>query len=285
MRVILVPVADRPECAEALGLAFGLGQRLGTHVRGCHIRPHRHSEVSLPTKFGSPANEDAAWELAMKRKLTEKSSAAARSLFANVAERHDLQLNKRPRTKPGAVWLEKVGSPNKVLSIMGPVSDLLVVSRPQGKRGKVARLFMIAALLNSTRPVLVLLQRGAPTIGQRICIAWNQSAEAARTVAAALPLIQGADEVHILTSDPETGLGPKSSQLATYLRFSGVNSHRIVSRGKDEVAELIEGFKKTESDLPIMGAYSRSRLRQQIFGGVTDYMLKRANIPVLMLHT
>jgi hypothetical protein len=138
MRVILVPVADRPECAEALGLAFRLGQRLDAHVCGCHIRPHRHSEVSLPAKFGSPANEDAAWELAMEGKLTEKSSAAARSLFTNVAERHDLQLIKRPRTKPGAVWLEKVGSPNKVLSIMGPVSDLLVVSRPQGKRGKVA---------------------------------------------------------------------------------------------------------------------------------------------------
>jgi len=79
---------------------------------------------------------------------------------------------------------------------MGPVSDLLVVSRPQGRRGRVARLFMLAALLDSSRPVLVLPQRGAPAIGQRISIAWNQSAEAARVVAAALPLIQRAEEVY-----------------------------------------------------------------------------------------
>ncbi|MBT5558364.1 MAG: universal stress protein, partial [Proteobacteria bacterium] len=38
-------------------------------------------------------------------------------------------------------------------------------------------------------------------------------------------------------------------------------------------------------DLMVMGAYSHSRLRETMFGGVTEYMLNRANIPVLMLHT
>ncbi|MFK8029068.1 MAG: universal stress protein [Gammaproteobacteria bacterium] len=42
---------------------------------------------------------------------------------------------------------------------------------------------------------------------------------------------------------------------------------------------------ETNSDLLVMGAYSRSRLRQRIFGGVTEYMLTRASIPVLMLQT
>jgi nucleotide-binding universal stress UspA family protein len=34
-----------------------------------------------------------------------------------------------------------------------------------------------------------------------------------------------------------------------------------------------------------MGAYSRNRLRERIFGGVTDHMLHKANIPVFMLHS
>jgi len=33
-----------------------------------------------------------------------------------------------------------------------------------------------------------------------------------------------------------------------------------------------------------MGAYSRNRMSQLVFGGVTEYMLKRTSIPVLMLH-
>jgi len=48
MRVILVPVADRPECAHALEAAFRLAARFDANVVGCHIRPHRESQVRMP---------------------------------------------------------------------------------------------------------------------------------------------------------------------------------------------------------------------------------------------
>jgi nucleotide-binding universal stress UspA family protein len=285
MRVIFVPVADRPECTKALRTAFDLGQQLGANVYGCHIRAHRHSDVALTSDLGSLADDDAAWERAWKSKKTQKSSAAAKALFRKVAEHYDYELIKRPRTAAGAVWQEKVGSPDKVLAIMGPVSDLIVVSRPSAKGGKLARMFMLAALLNSSRPVLVLPQSGIATIGKRISIAWNQSAEAARAVAAAMPLLRLADQVNIITCGPERGVGPKSTQLATYLRFWGVKAERLSARGTDDAKALVKAYKDTRSDLLVMGGYSRSRLRQRIFGGVTEFMLHRANIPVLMLHT
>ncbi|RLA26972.1 MAG: universal stress protein, partial [Gammaproteobacteria bacterium] len=49
--------------------------------------------------------------------------------------------------------------------------------------------------------------------------------------------------------------------------------------------EIVEAYKSTGSDLLLMGAYSRNRMSQLVFGGVTEYMLKRASIPVLMLHS
>lgn len=285
MRVILVPVADRPECARALATAFDLGQQLGASVGGCHIRQHSRSDVSLPADLGSIADYDAAWESAWTGKKTKKSSAAAKALFSKFAERQNYALMKRAKATPGAMWLEKVGSPDKVLSIMGPVSDLIVVSRPSAKGGKLARMFMLAAVLNSSRPVLVLPQTGVSSVGQRISIAWNQSAEAARAVAAAMPLLQIASEVNIVTCGPERGLGPKSTQLAAYLRAWGVKSKRIATRGTDDPKALVKACNDTKSDLLVMGAYSRSRLRQRFFGGVTEYMLHQAKIPVLMLHT
>lgn len=51
MRVILVPVADRPEYASALKVSFELGKRLGASVSGCHMRPHRYSEVPMTNAF------------------------------------------------------------------------------------------------------------------------------------------------------------------------------------------------------------------------------------------
>lgn len=286
MRVILVPVADRPECARALSVAFDIGQQLNANIFGCHIRPHRGSHVALPGEFASLADYEAVWEAADNGKQTSKSDAAARVLFGSVSDKHGYPLIKRPRSAPGAVWLEKVGSPDKVLSITGPVSDLLIVSRPKAKGGKLARLFLLAALLNSSRPVLVLPQNGNSPVGKRISIAWNQSAEAARAVAAAMPLLQRADEVNIITAGPEDGLGPKAAQLATYLGFWGVKSERVTApRAADATQALIKGYHDTQSDLLVMGAYSRNRLRQRIFGGVTEFMLHKARIPVLMLHT
>lgn len=47
----------------------------------------------------------------------------------------------------------------------------------------------------------------------------------------------------------------------------------------------LEAHKDAGSDLLVMGACSRSRLRQRIFGGVSDYVIFKANTPVLTLHT
>jgi nucleotide-binding universal stress UspA family protein len=35
----------------------------------------------------------------------------------------------------------------------------------------------------------------------------------------------------------------------------------------------------------VMGAYSRNRFSEMVFGGVTEFMLYRASIPVIMLHS
>jgi nucleotide-binding universal stress UspA family protein len=35
----------------------------------------------------------------------------------------------------------------------------------------------------------------------------------------------------------------------------------------------------------LMGGYSRSRLRERVFGGVTEFMLNEADIPIFILHT
>jgi nucleotide-binding universal stress UspA family protein len=287
MRVIFIPVADRPECAVALNAAFAFGHIVGASVIGCHIRPHSDSPIRLPSNLNLSklTDEDFEWQAASKTKDTEKARTSAKALFSRLAERHGYKLLRHPRAKPGAVWMEKTGSPNKVIGIMGPMADLLVLSRPSTKGGKLARIFLSASLLKSSRPVLVLPQTEKRTVGKRICIAWNQSVEAAQAVAATMPLLTQADRVSIVTCGAETRAGPKSGQLAAYLKYWGIQSEHVSTQGKDEPKEIVAAYKSTDSDLLLMGAYSRSRMSQLVFGGVTEYMLKRTSIPVLMLHT
>lgn len=286
MRVIFVPVADRPECGQALAAAFDLGHRLEANVLGCHIRAHSESEVSFPAGAHALGGVEPISNLVWSDKKIRKRSKSALALFSKIAEEQGYDLIKKPRPTPGAVWLEKVGSPDKVLSIQGPLADLLVVSRPQAKqKGKLAEAFMLAALMNTSRPVLVLPQEGQPKIGKNISIAWNQSPEAARAVDAAMPLLQRAKRVNIIACGEETSLGPKSKQLATYLRYWGIEPNIVKPEGRGEVQSLLQAYDDTNSDLLVMGAYSRNRLRQRLFGGVTEHMLYKANVPVFMLHT
>ena len=274
MRDILVPVADRPECARALQTAFDLGRKLGASVTGCHMRPHRYSKVTLSPEFA-----DADW----RRKSTKAAPAAARTLFRAVAEKNGFKVTRRSSIAQTAVWLEKVGSPERLMAIFGPVTDLIVVSRP-GKSGNVADMFLRAALVESGRPVLVLPQSKHKPIGRRICIAWNQSADAARAVTAAMPLLCEAEDVTIITCGPEDKAGPKAAHLAAYLRNWGVYSTHKTTRGRDVEVELVAAAKEAGADLLIGGAYSRSRWREKIFGGTTEYLVRTAKLPILLLH-
>lgn len=275
MRVILVPVADRPECARALQTAFDLGNRLDASVSGCHMRPHRYSEVTMTSAFA-----DAAW----RKKSTKRAPEAAKSLYRKIAEENGYEIISRARAAAGALWAERVGSPDKLMGIVGPVADLIVVSRPKEKGG-VADMFLNAALMNTSRPVLILPQASRKKIGQRICIGWNQSQEASQTVAAALPMLQQASEVTIVSCGPEDQPGPKSTQLASYLTHWGIKTERVDTKGRDVNDELMGACNDAGADLLIAGAYSRSRWRERVFGGTTEYLVRKARIPVLTLQT
>lgn len=287
MKVILVPIAERPECSIALTVAFKLAEAHEACVVGCHIRPHRESGITITASALSGACE-ADWIESTRGEDAKRVSANARSFFARLAECNDIPLVARPRKKPGAtaIWSERVGSPSRIIPIVGPVSDLLVVSRPANKKsGKIARIFLLEALLHSSRPVLILPQKQHKTLGKRVMIAWNQSLEAMRSVAATLPMLQQAEAVTIVAAGPEAALGPKSRQLAGYLKCWGVDADILRTKGSNEASEIMKVYRETRSDLLVMGAYSRSRLRELVFGGMTDFMLYDANVPVLMHHT
>jgi nucleotide-binding universal stress UspA family protein len=277
MSVILVPTADRPECALALDAAFRLAGKLEADVAGCHVRPTRQEE-----QLRSDVTEDPA-ELSSGAPL---NSAGARRLFAQTAEANGFAVTRRfaPRHRRRAVWHELVGTPARALGIAGPVADFSLVSRPKREGGGRARAFLLSALLDTGRPVLVLPQRRVSNLARRIVVAWNQSVEAAAAATAALPLLRGAERVVIATSGPENRAGPKASQLAQYLATYDIEAEHLRARGRDTASELQAIYREADADLLVMGAYSRHRLREILFGGVTEHMLFATNLPVFMLH-
>jgi nucleotide-binding universal stress UspA family protein len=274
MRVILVPVADRPECARALNTAFELGKKLNASVNGCHIRPHKESDLTLSSEFA-----DAAW----RKKSTADAPVAAESLYRKIAEEHGYEMISHARAEPGAMWAERIGSPDKVMGIVGPIVDLIVVSRPKRPNG-VAREFVDTALMRGSCPVLLLPQTGRRKLGERICIAWDQGPRVARTVKASIPMLQHADEITIVTCGPEDRPGPKASQLRAYLKHWGIKSQHVRTRGRHIETELMDACQEAKADLIVSGAYSRQRWYEKVLGGTTEFLIHDARLPVLMQH-
>ncbi len=283
MRVILVPVANRPECSRALDAAFQLGVRLGSDIVGCHIRPHRESAVRMPMPLNTTRSD---WQMATKGWNSGKLSRDAEALFSARAERAGYSLAKRPRASGErvAIWQERVGSPDKLLPIIGPTADLLVLSRPKLKGGRLASLFLLESLLQSCRPVLVLPQTRIKTVAQRPLIAWNQSQEVSRAVAMSMPLLVAAKSVHVAVAGREGGAGPKAAQLARYLAHHGVDAQILKGKGRNVTREIELAYGRANADLVLMGAYSRNRFREMMFGGLTEHMLWRSKLPALLYH-
>ena len=275
MRVIMTPVADRPESARALQTAFDLGHRVGATVKGCHIRPHRSSSVSLSPEFA-----EAVW----RKKQTKATPTSAKSLFKRLAEENGYDIIKRPREEPGAMYNERVGSPDKIMAIDAPMSDLVIVSRPS-KTGKVANMFLKAALFESARPVLILPAAGRRHVGRHVCIAWNQSPSVSRTVHATMSVLRAADSVTIVSAGSEDAPGPKSQQLVKYLAHYGIKAERVHTNGRNIEKEILDTAQEAGADTLLAGAYSKSRWRERMFGGTTEHLIYEARIPLLTMHT
>lgn len=285
MKLILVPVAGKPECKSALQQAFGLADDLSANVIACHLQAGEAGASNRKAQLRIMAGKSHADR--PDKRTTQAVGKAAHDLIVAEAGRHGFDMRKRANVGMvrSCMWFEITGDLDKLFPIVGPVADMSVVSRPKsGARGRASE-FMLTALMYSGKPVLIMPQRPMSVVGQRILIAWDQSVDAARAVSAALPLLQRADSVVICSCGPENLPGPKSASLAQYLACWGIKTSKAGARGRDIPEELEAACKETNSDLIVMGAYTRSRMSELIFGGVTEHMLFRTSMPIFALHS
>ncbi len=86
-----------------------------------------------------------------------------------------------------------------MVAAAGRLTDLIVIGRPSGEAEAPLAATLDAALFDTGRPVLVASPTAARVMAGRVALAWNGSAQAARVVAAALPILEVADHVTVLT--------------------------------------------------------------------------------------
>ena len=80
--------------------------------------------------------------------------------------------------------------------------------------------------------------------------------------------------------------GRDGTELRQSLSRNGIAAQASVVPKKNRTVAraILEESTSLGGDLLIKGAYTHSRLRQMIFGGVTNEILATAALPVLMSH-
>jgi nucleotide-binding universal stress UspA family protein len=213
--------------------------------------------------------------------------SAVRDLFERLTAEHGLTVAEaRPDADEATVSFAAVigREPEVIVAHQARLADLIVVPHPAGDKEVSSSVVLHAVLFESARPVLIAPPTAPSTIGDQICIGWNGTAESASAVMTALPWLQRAHSIRILWSEDYQRRGPLAPDIEQYLAAHDLTTGRAAFRSINNLvgAGLLAAANEFACDLLVMGAYSHSRLRQLILGGVTRHVLEHATVPLMM---
>jgi len=288
IKAILVPVSGSAGDDVVFASALGVARAFDAHIDFLHVRVDAAAMAATMAQDGS----GAAMVTGLVDRIDEEASQReekARHACQRFCERERLAIAEAPPSGAGpgptAQWLREVGDEAHWVVEHGRSADLLVIGRPRGDQG-VSLDTIERALLGSGRPMLIPPTVGVATLPETVVIAWKAAREAARAVTAAMPLLHKAKQVVIVTVAEERGPSDdESARLMTTLRWHGLNaSTRHLQPERAGAADTLLAAARPEGSLVVMGAYGHSRMREWIFGGFTERVLRGAEVPVLMVH-
>jgi len=274
---ILVQVDHTDANATRVDAAIALAVRHEAHLTGLYlmVEPSGASFARgyLPQEFLAIAAAQAA--ALANDKLAQFSAAAERNLVpfeTRIDQGFDVELP-------------------DIFGMHARYADLVVVGQDDPDDPARGRHLPEQLVLASGRPVLLIPYIGAgATMGERVVVAWDASREAARAVSDAMPILERASSVVVVSINPKQrdfGHGEMpGADIALHLSRHGikVEVQRIENREMDVGNALLSHLAGESADLLIMGGYGHSRLREIVLGGATRTVLGDMTVPVLMSH-
>lgn len=274
-RNMMVCLDDSAHSAKRLQFALELARHHGAHLTGLHLSympqvPYLAYDGVEPLFVRLEAELDKRQELAR-----EAFTGAAAAAGVDCA------------------WLAARSQDMEAVIAYARVSDLIIVGQPDpaDTATYIGEGFPGRFLLGVARPVLI-TPNALPlkSTFDSIIVAWNGSRESARALNDALPLLQAAERVTVLTvrrDDWLPGTTVPEPDIAAFLQRHGVVADVLENVTGENAGEwLLARAEDLEipADLIVAGAYGHSRLTELILGGVTRTLLEEMRVPVLFSH-
>ncbi len=196
---------------------------------------------------------------------------------------------------------QKAGLPVKFRRLDAPVSvtlpqearcaDLCILRHPLPDDAESTTYTLAEKLLFTAGGPILSIPPNQPsgTLGRNIVVAWNSSRASARSLHDAMPLIEAAERVTVITVNPSECLtrpgAPRIERLLEHLRLHGVEAELAMIEGVDPgavAATLQAKANEVGADLLVAGAFGHVRLWERLLGRATHDLLDQIKLPLLM---
>jgi nucleotide-binding universal stress UspA family protein len=132
--------------------------------------------------------------------------------------------------------------------------------------------------------------RNFVALGRRVLVAWDATREATRALHDALPLLDKAEAVTVMTVRArEANFERDRPGLDRIVRH--LERHRIAAHAEEALQGdlpvsdvLLSRAADLDADMIVAGAYHHSQFREALLGGVSRELLEHMTVPVLMSH-
>ncbi len=284
IRKILVPVRGDGKGDNVLAHAAALAHRYNAHIEIVHCRPR--PEDLMP--YGVHIPEFLRKQIIKQSyEVADQEEAGLRSELEVLAKKLKLDASGANIGKVATVsFVEEAGRQVDVIKRHGRLADMIAVAKPDRDRN-LGHNTLKAALFHSGRPVLMCppADPSPTTLGAKVSIAWNGSAESARALSQCKSVLRSADKIWVLSNGADSGPGTTVDDLTAYLALHGISAEvEKFSAKRDIGGELLRVSAGLGADMMIMGAYGDSHERETVFGGNTQTIVDTATKPVLLNH-
>jgi len=210
-----------------------------------------------------------------------QSTVAERAVLARKA------FDSLGGASPDASFIDRDGNEVSIVVELGRVSDILVVGRPGADERKPEPAYVGAAIYESARPIMVVPPSWRQGDFKRALVAWNGSAQAARALGYAIPVLQKVPNVTVLSVGAEN-VRAVTGPAVRYLERHGIEASSAAfdagtGTARQRGRTLLHHVGSLGADLLVMGAYGDGGvLRFLGLGGATGKIITASKVPVLL---
>ena len=277
-KTILLRLGREQRLKRQLAVGMELANRFGAHLIGLAVLPDA-VVVPDPRNPGGESVANGRYRAAMREEIGRMQRAFAQAVRGQGFSSEWLVEDQAEATPPCPT---ASGYPVDLI-VAGPVEDC-------GSGGACSSATE-QLVFQSGRPVLVLPKAvSGSAVGGRILVAWNGSREATKAAFDALPLLQTARHVTVLTIGDEMQ-GNGHGRLAAESLCAALVRHDVIAEaetialpGADIGPALLSAVKAEGADMLVMGCIGYPLKYDFTLGDASRHVLRETPVPVLMAH-